>query len=70
MSKAEQIIRAALPRAKLRSISELADRTGISRATMSRKIKKPKDFTARELRLIASMILLTADELMEIIKTT
>lgn len=70
MTRAEQIIRSALPRAKLKSLRELAERTGIANSTLCRRMKRPAEFTARELRLIAKIIRLTPDEVMGIIGGT
>lgn len=67
MNKSEQIIRAALPRVKLRSLGELAEWTGIPRPTVYAHIKKPGRLTKRELRLIVRTTKLKPEELYELV---
>jgi len=67
MNKTEQIVRESLPRIKLCSISELADRIGMPRSTMYYKIKNPDHLTRRELRLIVKKTNMLPDELFELV---
>ena len=53
MKRTEQIIRTCLPRTKLKSLSELAERTGIPKATLCRKMQQSDNLTKREIRLMA-----------------
>ena len=64
MTKAEQIILGAIPRAKIKSVSELAERCGLSTATTCRKVKhEPGKLTMRELHQMNRLVKFTPEEL-------
>lgn len=67
MTKAEQIIRTALIKIKLRSLRELAVKVGIPRSTLHRKAKYPETLTAQEIKLIATKTNMTKDEVYDLI---
>ena len=67
MNHAEQIIRMAMPRAKLRTICEVGERSGISRSTICAKMKNPDKLTKRELRLIVRTTHMKPEELYELV---
>ena len=69
MNKFERLLREFLPRVKLKSINELANRTGISKTSLCRKVKNPKTLTGRDLKIITEFLALSSAEIGELISS-
>ncbi len=67
MTREEQLLRVAYSRVKLRSFTELSESTGIPKATMYYRVKKPGTFTKRELRLIVQKTNMSQEELYDLV---
>ena len=66
--KKQNIILSAANRNGIRTITDLANRTGIPKTTLHRRMENPGSLTITELMIIDHKVRFTAEELKELIK--
>lgn len=66
--KKQNIILSAANRVGIRTITDLANRTGIPKTTLHRRMENPGSLTITELMIIDHKVRFTAEELKELIK--
>lgn len=70
MTYVEQVIRSSMVKIKVRTLCELASRTGIARNTFCRRMENPGKMTLHELALVDNKVHMTDEQIAAAVRST